>query len=361
MKASDLKVVAIILAIALFFTIVTSNAVSIASVVMLAKGGVGGGSTVAQGDAAGDQQGTTPSGSTSTTPSGSTSTTPSGSTSTTPSGSTSTTPSGSTSTTPSDSGTSSTPTGGNDTPADKPADKPADSGNTDKPADQPADKPADQPAAADGWDTAKVFNFYKDGCDKILSNGIAGHTRKEWQEITSLQLGSGSSGDALLGIIKGFVTSEADAGESVSDKGSDDAKRRMAPCGSSVDYVQSATKEDLPNGNYKITIVMKDENTPVKGSAGIAAMSTGILYMEDVQDTIQNDKTVSVLVKGLGDGSGIMYRAYTITAEMTKDGKFVDINHVTTGEITANAKLLIGSISGNGTLVFHSHWYNFNY
>ncbi|MDO4397902.1 MAG: hypothetical protein Q4C21_05775, partial [Oscillospiraceae bacterium] len=38
MKSSDLKVVAIILAIALFFTIVTSNAVSIASVVLLAKG-----------------------------------------------------------------------------------------------------------------------------------------------------------------------------------------------------------------------------------------------------------------------------------------------------------------------------------
>ena len=41
MKSSDLKVVAIILSIALFFTIITSNAVSIASVVILAKGGTG--------------------------------------------------------------------------------------------------------------------------------------------------------------------------------------------------------------------------------------------------------------------------------------------------------------------------------
>ena len=37
MKNSDMKVIAIILSIALFFTIVTSNAVSIASVVFLAK------------------------------------------------------------------------------------------------------------------------------------------------------------------------------------------------------------------------------------------------------------------------------------------------------------------------------------
>ena len=358
MKASDLKVVAIILAIALFFTIVTSNAVSIASVVMLAKGGVGGGSTAAQGDAAGDQQGTTPSGSTSTTPSGSTSTTPSGSTSTTPSGSTSTTPSGSTSTTPSDSGTSSTPTGGNDTPADKPADKPADSGNTDKPADQPADKPADQPAA-DEWDTAKCFNFYKTACDNICNTGAAGHTRKEWQDLKALNLGAASS--LLEGVLKGFMTSEADAGESVSDKGDDKAKDRMAPCRSTLDYVQSATKEDLPNGNYKITIVMKDENTPAKGSAGIASMSTGILYMEDVQDTVVNDSTVSKIVKSLDKGE-IIYKAYTITAEMTKDGKFVSIDHVTTGELSATATVkLIGQISGSGVLEFHSKWYNFVY
>ena len=48
MKSSDLKVVAIILAIALFFTIVTSNAVSIASVVLLAKGDNG--STIVDGN-----------------------------------------------------------------------------------------------------------------------------------------------------------------------------------------------------------------------------------------------------------------------------------------------------------------------
>ena len=37
MKNADMKVIAIILSIALFFTIVTSNAVSVASIVFLAK------------------------------------------------------------------------------------------------------------------------------------------------------------------------------------------------------------------------------------------------------------------------------------------------------------------------------------
>ena len=85
MKSSDLKVVAIILSIALFFTIITSNAVSIASVVILAKGGTGAVQTVAPGTGA-VQQGT------STTPGGTVSTTPGGTTSTTPGGTVSTTP-----------------------------------------------------------------------------------------------------------------------------------------------------------------------------------------------------------------------------------------------------------------------------
>ena len=72
MKSSDLKVVAIILSIALFFTIITSNAVSIASVVILAKGGTGAGvQTVAPGTGDVQQQPgtqTTPGGTVSTTP-----------------------------------------------------------------------------------------------------------------------------------------------------------------------------------------------------------------------------------------------------------------------------------------------------
>ena len=61
MKNSDMKAVAIILAIALFFTIVTSNAVSIASVIMLVKGN--GTVAASSGDAqqGTQQQGTTPS------------------------------------------------------------------------------------------------------------------------------------------------------------------------------------------------------------------------------------------------------------------------------------------------------------
>ena len=83
MKSSDLKVVAIILSIALFFTIITSNAVSIASVVILAKGGSG--ATVQTG---GTAQGGTVQQGTVTTPGGTTSTTPDAGTTTPDTGTT---------------------------------------------------------------------------------------------------------------------------------------------------------------------------------------------------------------------------------------------------------------------------------
>ena len=330
MKSSDLKVVAIILAIALFFTIVTSNAVSIASVVLLAKGDNG--STVVDNNGNNGNNG------------------------------------GNNNSTPADNngGNNSTPADNNNNGGDNntPADNNNNGGDNNTPADNNNDKPADNNnnsgnANSNEWDKTKTFNFYKAACDKITSTGAAGHTRKEWQEIAALNLGSASS--MLKPIIQSFMKTEDQASEAVSEKGSDDAKRRMAPCGADISYVKSATKKDLSNGNYQITIVMNDENTPKKGSKGVAAMATGILYMEDVEDTVKNDSTVSKVVKSL-DKAEIVYKAYTIVAEMTKDGKFVSITHTTTGDISASVTVkLLGNISGDGTLNFTSKWYNFKY
>ena len=333
MKSSDLKVVAIILAIALFFTIVTSNAVSIASVVLLAKGDNG--STVVDNNGNNGNNG----GNNNSTPADN-----NGGNNSTPADN-----NGGNNSTPADNngGSNSTPAdnngGSNSTPADNNGGNSGNSGN----------------ANSNEWDKTKTFNFYKAACDKITSTGAAGHTRKEWQEISALNLGSASS--MLKPIIQSFMKTEDQASEAVSEKGSDDAKRRMAPCGADISYVKSATKKDLSNGNYQITIVMNDENTPKKGSKGVAAMATGILYMEDVEDTVKNDSKVSAIVKSL-DKAEIVYKAYTIVAEMTKDGKFVSITHTTTGDISASVTVkLLGNISGDGTLNFTSKWYNFKY
>ncbi len=203
---------------------------------------------------------------------------------------------------------------------------------------------------------AEVYDFYKAAIKKV-QGGAAGHTRKEWQSVEALEVG----GNEKIGnLIKSFVTEEDKAGEAISEKGSDDAKKRIAPCGAPITRIKSATC--VPSGNnYKVTIVMNDEVSPKKGSDGIAAMATGILYMEDVENEIANNSVVKILVKELNSESKITYKGYTIVATITKDGKFVEMKHTSTGDIIASAKLIIGSINGSGTLIFHSHWYDFKY
>ena len=347
MKGSDLKVVAIILAIALFFTIVTSNAVSIASVVMLAKGGVGGSAPAAQGDAAGGQQGTTPSNGTSTTPSNGTSTTPSSGTSTTPSNGTSTTPSGGTSTTPADNGSSSTPAGNND----QPADKPADNGNTDKPAggnDQPADKPADQPTA--GPSKEDVFKEYQKAAQEVKTKGNASYNKKEWQKLENLEVGK--VGGIIQPIIDGYMTTEDQAEVQVTEKGEKSMDRFPACTLTDMSKVASATKE----GNV-ITIIMVDEDTPRNAeSSFLGQVTNSILFWDDIEKELQG---ISV-IKGY-DNAHVVYAGYKITAEIV-DGKFVSLRHEAVANITCpDAKITVFTLPLSGTLYNYCVYDNFQY
>lgn len=371
MKNSDMKIIAIILSIALFVTVLTSNAVSVASIAFLAKGETAQAGTNDNSGNAGSNNGGSSDVSADTNNGGdySSDNGGSGDASVTPDASGSDNGAADNNSASSDNGSSNTATnnGGstntntntntNTSSADNGStqNKPSSNGGT---SNGGSSNNGGTAANANNWDKAKVFNFYKAACDKITSTGAAGHTRKEWQEITALDLGSASN--LIKPIIQKFMKSEDEAEAKVSAKGSDDAKRRMAPCGADISYVKSATKQDLANGNYKITIVMNDETSPKKGSNGIAAMATGILYMEDVEDTVKNDSTVSTVVKSLDDAK-IVYKAYTIVAEMTKDGKFVTIEHNTVGDISASAKLVVGSMSGSGSLAFTSKWYDFKY
>ena len=307
MKNSDMKVIAIILSIALFITIITSNAVAVASVILLARDG---GTVVEQ---QGGTQATTPGGTTSTTPSGSTSTTPSGSTSTTPSGST-----------------------------DKPADKPADNANDAVIADPLA--------------------FYQKAAKDIHDNGTAGYTKKGWQTVEGdLQLDKLTflSGP-LTSLIKNFMTEESAAEEKINEKGSDDAKNRMPVSNCAASDVASATAKKLDNGNYEVVIVMKDQVNPsYSDTTGLVLMSKEFLDIKDVQNTVANDETVKKLVKSV-DGT-ITYKAYTITAEMTADGKFVSITHFCAADIVADVQAVAGSLGASGALGFNAKYYDFKY
>ena len=282
MKSSDLKVVAIILSIALFFTIITSNAVSIASVVILAKGGSG--TTVVQ-----DGTATTPGGTTSTTPGGTVSTTPGGTTSTTPGGTTSTTPGGTTQTTPG--GTATTPD------ANKP-----DGDN----------KPAGQTKSA-----KECLEIYTKVMNKAKADKPA-YTKVEYQELPSdansrvISEGSGLVG-TLLNLVDslGIMTSKeaAEADPEVKEAGSDMRWFPVYKCEkgcylTDVSAIKSYKYEDLGNDQAKVTIVLNDEKNPEPMAEGASSSpsNTGAMFSPlakaDIDNTI-NGGAVSAVIKNV--------------------------------------------------------------
>lgn len=156
------------------------------------------------------------------------------------------------------------------------------------------------------------------------------------------------------------MTPEAEASDAVSEKGSNEAKDRMPLSNCSAGAVASATAVKDGN-NYIVTIVMKDQVNPAKTDTdGLRVMSKDILYMEDVEDTIKNDETVSSIVKSLERGE-INYKAYTIKAVMTADGKFISIDHDCTADLVADIVVGQGPVRGSGALGFHTRYTNFVY
>ena len=322
MKNTDMKVIAIILAVALCLTVLTSNVVSIASVVILAKGNTG--ATVQAGtDAGTNTDANTPAGN-------------GGAQTQTPAGD-----SGNTGATQAPAGDSGN-TGATQAPA-------GDSGNTGA-TQAPA---GNGDAAASGkLSKEEALAMYQKAAKDIHDNGTAGYNKIGWQKPLKIE-GLGLLDGVIVPILEGFMTTEDEAEVKVNEKGSDDAKNRMPISNCTAGAVKSATGEKLANGNYKIVIVLNEQTNPSYADTdGLSAMSREFLDYKDVEKEAKN----IAIVKSL-EGQ-IVYKDYTITAEMTADGKFVSITHYGIGYIKAN---LNGSINATGELEFNAKYTDFKY
>ena len=326
MKSKDLKIIAVILAVSLVFTVIASNAVSVASIVFLAKNEIAAAPAAPQQQQAQPQQ-----------QQQSSNVTPGGNTSTTPDA---TQPSG-------DNGSTATP------------DATQPSGDNGSNATPDANKPADNNggATANAWDKAKVYNFYKDAAHNLATKGNAGYDKIEWQVLENLQVGS--VGSVLQPVIDSFMTTKEEAEVQVQAKGSDDAKNRFPDCTlTDLSKIKSAEKKDLPNGNYEITIIMVDEDTPMnEESSFLAKVTSSVLFWEDIEETIKNDVPVVSAI----NSRSVNYTGYKITAEMTKDGKFVSLGHYATVVTKANAKITMFTLDIGGTLYNNCEYSNFKY
>ncbi len=293
MKSSDLKVVAIILAIALFFTIVTSNAVSIASVVLLAKGGTAQTGGSQQGGST--QGGSTQGGDTQTGGSQQGGSSQGGS----QQGDAQT---GDFSRAVSDQG-GDAQTGGSSQGGDKQTGG-SSQGGSQQGGSQSAKKSA-----------AEVLKAYTVVMDKAKSEK-PGFTKLEYQTLPSgpnervVSEGANLVG-TLLNLVDslGIMTTEDKAQPEVHAKG-DDTKWFPVYQGQKGCYltdanaIQDYSYEELSNGNVKITIVLKAEQNPEPISNGMSVppSNTGCMFSpiakKDIDNTI-NGGVVQAVIKNV--------------------------------------------------------------
>ena len=332
MKNSDMKVIAIILSIALFFTIVTSNAVSIASVVFLAKGQTATEGTV---DASGDATNTDANANTNTNTNTNNTATPE----------------------------TTAPAADSNANANTNTDANANANtNADANANADANNPAADANGLKALSADEALAMYQKAAKEINTKGVAGYTKKGWQKVEGeLQLSKFAFlAGTLTDLIGKFMTPEDKAEEKINEKGSDDAKNRMPASDCSKSYIKSSSAK-IEGDTYVITIVMNDQVNPsYQDKDGLVKMSREFLDINDVKKTVVEDPTVSKVVSKL-DGT-INYKAYTITAKMTKDGKFIDIVHYGVGDINADlTAVAVGDLSASGALSFNAKDYNFQY
>ena len=212
--------------------------------------------------------------------------------------------------------------------------------------------------------TVDIVNFYSAAVKKVKLEGAAGYTKKEWQVVDKVNIGADAVNSAVTSVLGNFMTTEADAGEQKCDKDSDDAKNRF-PDWTLTDLSQIAGAEckDAGNGNYKITIIMKDEDTPKKGNSMLSQVTNSLIYWEDIDATLSGDDTVKDILYSYS-GIHVIYRGYTITAEITPEGQFVTLDHTADVDIViGEAKILkIFTIKDkNGHMNNYCKYYGFSY
>ncbi len=209
----------------------------------------------------------------------------------------------------------------------------------------------------------EIINFYKAAVNGITSGSSAGYTHRKWQAVNSVNLGGGMVNNVALPVIENFITKESDAAEEKYSRGSNQA-RSMFPAWNLSDnsYVKSASCSK--NGeNYRITIVMQDEDTPKRNSSMLAKVSDAVYYFEDIDSILSSNSVVTKVLRSYNDVH-VIYRNYTITADVTPDGEFISVVHSSDIDVEIGYAELIMGITVNDASVklwTTKEYYNFNY
>lgn len=207
----------------------------------------------------------------------------------------------------------------------------------------------------------EIVAFYSKAVNDIAKNGVAGYDKKEFQTITDFNVtGIGMVDSVIKSIAGNFFKDEASSETQVNAKGSDEAKNRIEAWNLKDNSKVVSAKLDQAGGNYNITIVMADEDTPHKGGNSHLDSVGSVLLWEDIEKELNGISQISEWENG---NIQVLYTKYTITATMTPDGRLTALKHHTDVVIQINhAKILIANlnnknVSMENTVVFSNFKY----
>ena len=215
-----------------------------------------------------------------------------------------------------------------DAPAtDAPAsDAPAtDAPATDAPATEAPATQAPAPTSTVPSTKDEIVAFYAKAVNDIKNNAVAGFNKKEFQTMGELNITGNSMADNTIKKVAGnYFKGEDQVDLQTAAKGSDEAKSKMLGWKLADNSKVVSASLNQNGGNYDITIVMVDEDTPHKGGGSHLDQVGSVLLWEDIDSELQN-------ISALSDYSDIhvKYTNYTINATISPDGKISAIKHHT--------------------------------
>ena len=177
---------------------------------------------------------------------------------------------------------------------------------------------------------AEIVAFFAAAVNNVKNNNAAGYDKVEYQQIHDVHMTGNATTDSMIkGIISGFAKDENTAPHVTAQKGTPSSGENMLGWGLADDGAVVSAALEQTGGNYRVTIVMADEDTPDRANPRHLEAVGSVTYREEVEGAL-----ASVPQMNEYSDIHIIYTGYTITAELTPDGKLVTLRHHTDIEVT---------------------------
>ena len=182
-----------------------------------------------------------------------------------------------------------------------------------------------------------IVEFYILAVRAVKCAGYAGYDTKSWQTLSDCNI-LNICNNNLVKHVNNYITSESEA-KTVTYKRGTASARNEFPIFEPVDhrYFKSAGYTVNERGNYVITLVAPDVDT-TKGCQNNDLSKVTKHYVtwnEDVAPVLNESNHIKNW-----SGEKVITKNFTITAELTPNGKFVSVTHTSDAVISAE-KLIV--------------------